>query len=210
MKLKGADMTLSKNKILALFATFFVALVLCSCASNNTENSDNQEYDPINDPNATALAATVYKNADSDCADLSARNADFASSGFELGDSCDIEFENDYKLTDVPFFDGDYEGEGKPVILSGDNGADIVIKINNGDFWTPAGLFDGCKATITLNSKGKYKDVQTSKGKAALDLSSNSAEDSSDSSGTLDDASTVASDNKDDNKVSSAGGPEGE
>lgn len=200
-------MTLSKNKVFALLVAFFAAFVLCSCSGNN-QSDDAQEYDPLNDESATAIQASVTKDENSNSAILAAQNVDFANAGFELGDSCDVEFENGYKLTDVPFYDGEYVSDGESLILSGDNSADIVIKNKNADLWTAAGLFDGCKAKITLNTKEKYKDTQQKQGKSGLDISPSEDEDSSQAGDSS--QSDDSSQSEDEDHPKSAGGPEDE
>ena len=86
---------------------------------------------------------------------------DFNKLGFEYGDSVDISFSNGYKLEDQPYYNGYYVDAGE-TLLVGYPGYDYIkATLNYGDdLWDIAKLEEKDKATVSLNTKGKYKDIQ--------------------------------------------------
>lgn len=194
-------MTVKRHFVAYALAALFVVTCLAGCS--NGANSGNSAADE--EENVTKIVATTFKSTDGDSATLTATYKDFTKAGFELGDSCNVEFENGYKLEDVPFYTGEYQLEGNPVILAKDTAADVVIKNKNADFWTPAELFDSAKVTITLNTKARFKDTQDLY--PAITVKEGTEEsDSEDTS----DASEAEENDEEDPKSSSAGGPAGE
>ena len=86
---------------------------------------------------------------------------DFNKLGFEYGDSVDISFSNGYKLEDQPYYNGYYVDAGE-TLLVGYPGYDYIkATLNYGDdLWDIAKLEEKDKVTVSLNTKGKYKDIQ--------------------------------------------------
>ncbi len=86
---------------------------------------------------------------------------DFNNYGFNYGDSVDIKFSNGYKLVDQPYYNG-YYVDANNSLLVGYPGYDYIkAAINYGDdLFIVASLKETDTATITLNKKGKYKDIQ--------------------------------------------------
>ena len=147
--------TFRRNYVIVPIIALVVALTLSACASQN--EADTQEE------NKTQIEATTYKDINGgDFPVLTASSTDFTNAGFQVGDSCDVEFENGYTLNDVPYFSGEYVEDGKPVIVAGVNFADVVIKNKNANLWSPAELYEGGDVKITLNTQGKYADVEQS------------------------------------------------
>lgn len=87
---------------------------------------------------------------------------DFNNNGFSYGDSVDISFTNDYRIEDIPYYNGYYVDAGE-TLLVGYPGYDYIkLTLNYGDdYWNIAKVNEDDKATISLNEKGKYKDIQT-------------------------------------------------
>ena len=86
---------------------------------------------------------------------------DFNNYGFNYGDSVDIKFSNGYKLVDQPYYNG-YYVDANNSLLVGYPGYDYIkAAINYGDdLFIVANLKETDTATITLNKKGKYKNIQ--------------------------------------------------
>lgn len=89
---------------------------------------------------------------------------EFEAKGFNLGDSCDITFENGFTLEDVPFYNGYYVKNGMPVIVAYPGFGTVAVTLNNVGIWSAAGLSEGDTATVTLHESGKYYAIQDSLG----------------------------------------------
>lgn len=85
---------------------------------------------------------------------------DFNELGFELGDSCNILFSNNYELKDVPYYNGYYVRNGDPLIVAYPGNSNIMITLNNIGIWNEANLKNTYTVTITLNAKKKYISTQ--------------------------------------------------
>ncbi len=96
---------------------------------------------------------------------------DFNNLGFKLGDSCNIIFSNGYKIDDVPYFNGYYVKNEKPVIVSYPSNEYVTITYNNAGIWETASLKDSDTVTVTLNESGKYLATQEALGQSySLDV----------------------------------------
>lgn len=86
---------------------------------------------------------------------------EFNNKGFSYGDSVNVEFSNNYKIEDIPYYNGYYVDAGESLLV-GYPGYDYVkLAINYGDdYWDIAKLEESDKASIKLNQKAKYKDIQ--------------------------------------------------
>ena len=86
---------------------------------------------------------------------------DFNKLGFKFGDSVDVTFSNGYKQLDLPYYNGYYVDNLKPLLVGYPGYPFIKTCINNGnDMWELGNLKEGDTATIKLNKKGKYLDIQ--------------------------------------------------
>ena len=101
---------------------------------------------------------------------------DFNKLGFSYGDSVNVEFDNGYKLKDIPYYNGYYVDAGKPLLVGYPGYQYIKVTENYGqDLWDEFSLQIGSsintlwlkskvqehnKATVVLNEKGKYLDIQ--------------------------------------------------
>lgn len=83
------------------------------------------------------------------------------SKGFELGDSVDIEFDNGFKLTDIPLYDGYYCRTGEYLLCAYPTYPSAVIAhCNMSDFYREVNYTEGLPVKITLNKHGKYSIIQ--------------------------------------------------
>ena len=102
---------------------------------------------------------------------------DFNELGFEYGDSVNVYFDNGYKLEDLPYYNGYYVDPGQPLLVGYPGYEYIKAGINYGDdlwnefnlqmsaapretLWLTSKLEEHNKATITLNEKHKYLNIQ--------------------------------------------------
>ncbi len=86
---------------------------------------------------------------------------EFNALGYAYGDSLDVVLSNGYELTDLPYYNGFYSQAGEPLMVACPGYPYIKACINSGDdLWKIAGLEDGMTASITLNTAGKYLDIQ--------------------------------------------------
>lgn len=89
---------------------------------------------------------------------------DFNALGYQYGDSVDIAFSNGYTLADQPYYNGYYTENGESLLVGYPGYDYIKACINNGDdLWDIAGLTEDDTATITLNQRGKYLDIQNAR-----------------------------------------------
>ncbi len=89
---------------------------------------------------------------------------EFNDLGFEFGDSVTLEFSNGYSLESLPYYNGFYTKTGEPLLV-GYPGYDYIKAAisNGGDLWDIADLSDNDTAVITLEEKGKYRDIQNAR-----------------------------------------------
>ena len=125
-----------------------VMLTLSACTSGVSSDEISQS--------TPTLTATVTKDQKFNSAVLSLSEEDFSNAGFAFGDSCNVVFSNGYMVNDVPYYNGYYVKTGAPVVVAYPNNKNVKIALNNRDFWTAAGLEEGCTAEITCSAAGKY------------------------------------------------------
>ncbi len=89
---------------------------------------------------------------------------DFNDLGFEFGDSVTLRFSNGYCLENLPYYNGFYSRTGDPLLIGYPGYDYIKAVISYGDdLWDVAGISDNDKATITLEEKGKFIDIQNAR-----------------------------------------------
>lgn len=136
------------KKYLAILLAVLCLLTIAGCAKSH----------PLE------VTCTVTRDEKYNSATMSVSPEEFEAAGFQLGDSCDIEFGNGYCLTDVPFYDGYYVKTGAPVLVSYPGFDYLFITLNNLGIWDAAGLSENESMTVRLNQAGKYSDVQETLG----------------------------------------------
>ncbi|MBR1708681.1 MAG: tyrosine-protein phosphatase [Clostridia bacterium] len=89
---------------------------------------------------------------------------EFNALGYNYGDSVDIQFSNGYMLKDQPYYNGYYTHNGVSLLVAYPGYDYIKACINNGDdLWEVAGLSEGDTATVSLNARGTYLDIQNAR-----------------------------------------------
>lgn len=105
---------------------------------------------------------------------------DFNKLGFVYGDSVNVEFSNGFKLEDVPYYNGYYVDAGQPLLVAYPGYDYIKAAVNYGDdLWETAGLQqkndqklnlwmqskleEHDTASVYLNERGKYADIQAAR-----------------------------------------------
>ncbi len=105
---------------------------------------------------------------------------DFNKLGFTYGDSVNVEFSNGYKLEDVPYYNGYYVDAGQPLLIAYPGYDYIKAAVNYGDdlwetaglqqkndpqlnLWLQSNLDEHDTASVYLNERGKYADIQAAR-----------------------------------------------
>ena len=136
-----------KRKFVKLFFITLFLLLISAC-SKKKENPKFENLDIIHELEFGGVYITVTID-------------NFNDAGFEYGDSVDVEFSNDYKVCDIPYYNGYYVDAGETLLVGYPGYEYIKLTLNYGDdYWNIANLSEGDKGSIYLNKKGKYKDIQ--------------------------------------------------
>ena len=100
---------------------------------------------------------------------------EFNALGYEYGDSVRVEFSTGYVLEDIPYYNGYYVDAGQPLLIAYPGYDYIKAAINYGNdlwedanlkgtrnvtLWQDASLEEHSTASISLNERGKYLDIQ--------------------------------------------------
>ena len=87
--------------------------------------------------------------------------AEFLNAGFDVGDSCNVELSNGFRLEDIPVYNGYYTLTGEPLIcLYPGYDYPAFTYSGTGNLWTSSGAQAGDTVTVILRESGKYADVQ--------------------------------------------------
>lgn len=82
---------------------------------------------------------------------------EFLQAGFCLGDSCDVELSNGFRIEDVPVYDGYYERSSWPVIvLYPGYEYPHFTYCTTGNMWGISGVTTEDTIRVTLRDRGKY------------------------------------------------------
>lgn len=141
------------RKGIRFFLIFLLFIIACGCSARISKDSENPR-----------ITSTVTCDQKFGAATVALSQTEIEQEGFCLGDSCDIEFENGYILTDVPYYNGYYVKNGDPILVAYPGFSNICITLNNMGIWEHAKLDENMKVTISLNTRGKYKNIQESLG----------------------------------------------
>ena len=143
------------KKLIALLldCVLLLGCVGCGKVGNKSDQSGSME-----------VVSTVTRDTKFNSAILALSPEEFEEKGFELGDSCDIEFENGYSLTDVPIYNGYYVKNAAPIVVEYPGFGDVRITLNNLGIFDQAELAEGMSVTIRMNAKGKYMPIQEALG----------------------------------------------
>ena len=104
---------------------------------------------------------------------------EFNKLGFEYGDSVNVFFSNGYTLRNIPYYNGYYSNTGSPLVIGYPGYRYLEVSINNGDdlwnladldmknlvgeknmLWEAFNLNENITATIVLEQRGKYLEIQ--------------------------------------------------
>lgn len=89
---------------------------------------------------------------------------DFNNQGFRYGDSVDVKFSNGYELKDIPYYNGYYVEIDEPLLIAYPGYEYIKTGINYGaDLWLTADLTEEDTASVYLNQREKYLDIQNAR-----------------------------------------------
>ena len=86
---------------------------------------------------------------------------DFNKSGFDYGDSVNVEFSNGKSLKDIPYYSGYNTKTGEPLLVGyhGEVGPKLAFN-NSRSLYDELGIKEGETATVILNKKGKYLETE--------------------------------------------------
>lgn len=86
---------------------------------------------------------------------------DFNLDGFTFGDSIDIRFSNGQEVLDIPYFNGYYTKTGELEACGYPGYTSVYVSYtNSGSLYDELKLNDKDIASVTLNEKGKYLNIQ--------------------------------------------------
>lgn len=124
------------------------------------EGAATPEEKPASSPTVDlpTVKTTISKGEKFGSAILNITPEDFYKAGFNLGDSCNISFENGVQFFDVPFYDGYYVKTGKLLISAYPGNGVVSVNYNNMPLWDDINLREGYEITIQVNTPGKYAD----------------------------------------------------
>lgn len=151
--------------IACLLTIVLVILCFAACANQNAGQSDptvpGTEAAPADAP---ALEATVIEHETKfGGVYIKITIDDFNALGFDFGDSLNITFSNGFELRDLPYYNGFYVDMGEPLLVGYPGYPYIRAGYNNGeDLYIKAGLSETDTASIELEEKAKYLDLQES------------------------------------------------
>lgn len=165
-----------KMKYRKTFLAFSLALCVPLSACSSEKEPEKQEEETAAEP--TLADCEIEHEPEFGGVYIKATIDDFNKLGFVYGDSVNVEFSNGYKLEDIPYYNGYYVDAGEPLLIAYPGYDYIKAAINYGeDLWekahlqsgllqAPVRLFQAAQlsehdtATVTLNERGKYLDVQ--------------------------------------------------
>ena len=162
-KKKGVSMKGGLREF-AMMGLLMSAVLLSGCGS--VPNDNNKPDAAINEESLSSIVCQgmVSKDSKFDSANINYSQAEFEELGFELGDSVNLSFSNGYSMEDLPYYNGYYVRYGGAVLVAYPGFDSVAVTYNCAGIWEKADLSDGMAFTITLNEKGKYKNIQESLG----------------------------------------------
>ena len=89
---------------------------------------------------------------------------DFNALGYLYGDSVNVRFSNGYTLENLPYYNGYYVNAGEPLLIAYPGYDYIKAAVNYGeDLWETAQLTEADTATVSLQERGAYLDMQNAR-----------------------------------------------
>lgn len=125
-------------------------ILLCSCSANSI------------DPKIKTISVDgqIVLIDDNGNADIDITNSDFLNKGFNYGDSVDVEFDNGYKLEDMPFLSGMYVEYGKSMVYGKASKDKVTFIQKYKSFVESSKISEQTAYTITLNEAQKYLNIE--------------------------------------------------
>jgi len=142
-----------------LFIKFLFAIAMFSVNVLNFNRTDSQlELQSIIKEEKISYVGTVESIDVFGSVILDISSEDFMALGFVLGDSVDIKCSGGFEIDDIPIYDNYY---GLPYDSIVTNYLDnISLAGISCDYASYAGITENETVTITLNTKGEYKELQ--------------------------------------------------
>ena len=146
----------------------FEGLFLSSCSVRveNVSNNDNKKVPDDDRKNTTddhvLSTGTIGVDEDTEYGNVDVEISidEFNALGFCYGDGVDVRFSNGYILEDIPYYTGYYNPTKEPLVVGYPGEENIYVAINFGSLWAESGLTNDDTVEISLNSPGKYSDIQ--------------------------------------------------
>lgn len=148
-----------KKSVALLLAAMMVSGGSVLVSANEQVPSIALEQSLGSETKVVEIHSTVVRNQKHNSAIVCLAPEDFLNAGFQLGDSCDIEFDNGHVLTDIPFYNGYYVKNGAPLVVAYPGQGFIQIARNNQGLFDEMELQEGDGVTIRLHEAGKYYDI---------------------------------------------------
>ncbi len=146
-----------------LFILFTILVNLTACSPHKQQSMAPQSVQ-TNETKVILKNAPLIHDVKFNVAKVNTTIESFEAHGFELGDSVNATFDNGtttFILEDIPYYNGFYVRQGAPMIVGYPGKTYLYIGYNDAeDIWNIAQLDNQSTVTITLNQKGKYRNVQ--------------------------------------------------
>ena len=140
-----------KRRIILLFPAIIIVAFCVFFVIKTKSVPRIENYSIIHDPKFGGVYITSGIN-------------DFNNLGFQYGDSVDVKFSNGYELKDIPYYNGYYVEMDEPLLIAYPGYEYIKVGINYGaDLWFTADLTEEDTASIYLNRREKYLDIQNAR-----------------------------------------------
>ena len=96
---------------------------------------------------------------------------DFNKLGFAFGDSVNVKLSNKVEINDIPYYNGYYADIGEKQMVGYPGYSYVKVCVNNGeDLWTKYNVDDKITATVTINQKAKYLNIQEARNLKYTDI----------------------------------------
>lgn len=122
-------------------------VLLCACSVNIKKEE-------------ICVSGQVVLTDDNGNADIDISNNDFILKGFNYGDSVNIEFDNGFKLEDIPFLSGMYVEYGETMVYGKESKDKVSFIQKYRSFVENNNVKEGTLYTILLNEAGKFKYIE--------------------------------------------------
>ncbi len=137
---------MKKGSLLLIYIVLIIGLLFTGCSANKK---------------GTTGKISVSHSKESGMISLEISIEDFNKMGFDFGDSVDVTFNNGRTIYDIPYYSGYFTEEGDLLLYGQPGDAHILLtRKDGGATWEEFGMNSNSSVTVTLNQKGKYREVQ--------------------------------------------------